>query len=216
MAAMKNARTAKRGRELLSEGSPIKAPLLIIEGWAARIRTFEDGRMQIVSFLLAGDLIGHCDHPRPLSVSTVMALTDLRYCEAPSPSVSPSLQAAYAVSRALEEAYLLSHIARLGRLTAEERLADLLLELLERLELCGLVEDGSYAMPLAQHTLADATGLTVVHVNRMVRQLRHQQDIVWQDGYLTINDPQSLARKLGRRPTRVTDTLEEPVSRLFA
>jgi CRP-like cAMP-binding protein len=202
---MQRARVMKRNHSLLSEGTPITRRMLILEGWAARTRMFEDGQLQIMSFLLPGDLIGNCTHSNPVSVCSVTALTDVRYCLAPAPRLSSTLAEAYAASRACEEAYLLAQIARLGRLTAEERLADLLLELLERLELCGLANGGKFAFPLTQNMLADATGLTVVHVNRMIGQLRRQDDLSWCDGALCIKNPAELARKLGRSPTQIAE-----------
>lgn len=202
---VQRARVIKRNHSLMSEGVPITRRLLILEGWAARTRVFEDGRLQIMSFLLPGDLLGNCTHSNPVSISSVTTLTDVRYCLAPAPRVSPTLAEAYAASRAFEEAYLLAQIARLGRLTAEERLADLLLELLERLELCGLADQGRFDFPLTQNMLADATGLTVVHVNRMIGQLRRQDDLSWSDGTLCLNNPVELSRKLGRTPTQIAE-----------
>lgn len=199
-------RLIHRGRNLMNEGRAIVRPALILEGWAARVRLFEDGRLQILSFLLPGDLIGHCHHAYPVAASTVTALSDVRYCAAPPASLSARLAQAYAVSQAYEEAYLLAQIARLGRLTALERLGDLLLELLERLELCGLAHQGRFELPLTQQILADATGLTVVHVNRMVRELRQHGDITWSGGSLVMHDPPGFARKLGRMATRVQES----------
>ncbi len=71
-------------------------------------------------------------------------MTDVGVCAAPLPSGLPTLGQSYAMSEALEKAYLLGHIARLGRLTAYERICDLLLELLERLQLAGLVGEGDF------------------------------------------------------------------------
>jgi CRP-like cAMP-binding protein len=118
---MQRARVMRRNHSLLSEGMPITRRMLILEGWAARTRVFADGQLQIMSFLLPGDLIGNCTHSNPVSVCSVTALTDVRYCLAPAPRLSSTLAEAYAASRACEEAYLLAQIARLGRLTAEER-----------------------------------------------------------------------------------------------
>src|SRR5688572_3972513 len=108
--------------ELLREGREIPGALLIVDGWAARMRILPDGRRQFLSFLLPGDVIGMCQHERPLAVSTVVAVTPLTTCRAPDRADYPALGQAYAVSGALEEAYLLAQITRLGRLSALERL----------------------------------------------------------------------------------------------
>jgi CRP-like cAMP-binding protein len=189
--------------ELLTEGREIPMPLLIVEGWAARMRILSDGRRQFLSFLLPGELIGMCQHDHPLAVSTVVAITPVKTCRAPDRAHHPALREAYAVSGALEEAYLLAQITRLGRLSALERLSDVMLELRERLGLCGLVRGGTFEMPLTQEMLADVLGLTAVHVNRMVQEARRQGWLEWRAKRVTIRDPQALAVKVGRAPVRV-------------
>ena len=115
----------------------------------------------------------------------------------------PALAQAYAVSHALEEAYLLAQITRLGRLNALERLADVMLELRERLALSGLVRGDTFDMPLTQEMLADVLGLTPVHINRMVQQARRQDWLEWRAKRVTIKDTAALASKVGRTPARV-------------
>ena len=190
--------------ELVGEGKEIAGPRLIVSGWAARQRFLPDGRRQILSFLLPGDLIGNCSQPRPIAVSSVVALSDLFLSDAPAAKDLPALGAAYAISAALEESYLLAHITRLGRLSALERIADLMLELYERLTLAGLAGHNRFELPLTQEMLADALGLTSVHINRMLQQLRRNGDIEWKGGELILRDPQGLASHVGRAPARVT------------
>lgn len=189
--------------EVLCEGRRIPAALLIVEGWAARMRVLSDGRRQFLSFLLPGELIGMCQHERPLAVSTVVAITPLTTCRAPDRAHHPALGQAYGISRALEEAYLLAQITRLGRLSALERLGDVMLELHERLALAGQVRNGTFEMPLTQEMLADVLGLTPVHVNRMVQQARREGWLEWRARRVTITDPAALATRVGRVPVRV-------------
>ena len=61
----------------------------------------------------------------------------------------------------------------------------------------------SYELPITQETLADALGLTAVHVNRMLQAARRAGDLIWSTRSMTIPDPQQLARKVGRSPVRV-------------
>ena len=189
--------------ELLTEGREIPSALLIVEGWAARMRILPDGRRQFLSFLLPGDLIGLCRHDRPISVSTVVAITPVTTCRAPDSGQHAGLAQAYALSAALDEAYLLAQITRLGRLSALERLADVMLELYERLVISGQVYKGAFDMPLTQEMLADVLGLTPVHVNRMVQQARHQGWLEWRARRVTISDPAALSTIVGRQPVRV-------------
>lgn len=195
--------TDRARSELLTEGREIPAALLIVEGWAARVRILSDGRRQFLSFLLPGDLVGMCRQERPLAVSTVVAITPLKTCRAPDGSLYPALARAYAISHAFEEAYLLAQITRLGRLNALERLADVMLELRERLTLSGQVRNGTFDMPLTQEMLADVLGLTPVHINRMVQQARRQDWLEWRAKRVTIRDESALASKVGRIPVRV-------------
>lgn len=189
--------------ELLSEGQEIANALLVVEGWAARMRILPDGRRQFLSFLLPGELIGLCSHRRALAVSTVIAITPVRTCRAPDGDLHPTLSQAYAVSRALEEAHLLAQITRLGRLNALERLGDVMLELLERLALSGQVRNATFGMPLTQEMLSDVLGLTPVHVNRMVQQARRLGWFEWRAKRVTIRDFARLAAEVGRMPTKV-------------
>jgi len=203
-AAVSRERSVKPRGELLQEGKPIRERLLVLSGWVARIRILQDGRRQIINFILPGDLIGNCSHANPLASSTVTALTPVTVCALPDPATSPVLCEAYALSAATEEAYLMAQIVRLGRMTASERVEDLLLELMERLEVTGLACDGHYAMPITQETIADALGLTSVHVNRMLQRSKQAKRLRWARGAMEIAAPAEMRRDVGRMPVRVS------------
>jgi len=190
--------------ELVIEGQPIRRREILLSGWAARTRVFPDGRRQLLSFVLPGDLIGHCEQEGPIATSTIIAITDVASCVAPDEGGYPGLVRAYAMSRALDEAHLLSQIARLGRMTAYECILDLMLELYERHMLAGLVSNGEFECPLTQDVLADATALTSVHLNRMVQVLRRNGLVRWQQGQLKVLDHTAACQALGRPPVRVT------------
>ncbi|WEK47805.1 MAG: Crp/Fnr family transcriptional regulator [Candidatus Andeanibacterium colombiense] len=192
-------------RELMSEGQEIFGKRILVSGWAARVRLLADGRRQLISFLVPGDLFGNCGHSRPLAVSTVLALTAVAAADVPEGGNSQSLREAYEVSRAIEEAHLLAQITRLGRLSALERIADLLLELCERLTLAGLAQNGRFLLPLTQEVVADALGLTSVHLSRTLQTARRNGDFEWRDGQVHLPDPERLARKVGRLPVRVSN-----------
>jgi CRP-like cAMP-binding protein len=187
------------GREVLVEGEPIAHAMLLLCGWAARMKYFHDGRRQIVNFILPGDLLGHCQQDQPIAPSTVVALTKVRVCRAPDPSVSPTLASAYAMSRALDEAYLIAQAARLGQLSAYERLVDLFLELMERLELSGEAQNGRCSLPLTQVMIADALGMSSVHVSRTLGQVRQNKLLSFGAGELVLHDRLAMASALARR-----------------
>lgn len=202
--ATQKSRTVPAHHEILVEGKPIGEPYLILDGWAARVRILADGRRQILGLLLPEDLAGHCYQARPLAVSSIVTLTDVELCPAPPSDTNASLCQAYAVSHALDEAHLLAQITRLGRMNAYERLADLFLELLERLSLAGRAVGNRFAHPLTQELVADVTGLTTVHVNRTLRAMRRDGEANWGAGHLELLDPAGLSARIGRGPTKVT------------
>jgi len=201
--AMTRTRTVRPHRELMTEGRDIVEMLLVLDGWAARVRQLADGRRQIMNFILPGDLIGLCDYDYPVASSTIVAITAVTVCAAPDRSVSPSLERAYAISRATDEAHLMAQITRLGRLNAHERIADLLLELLERLSVVGLAAGGCFQMPLTQEVVADALGLTSVHVNRMLQLARRAGELVWSGRDLMLTAPDELSGAIGRNAVQV-------------
>jgi CRP-like cAMP-binding protein len=202
-AALAGACVLRPRQDLLSEGRPVETPLLLLEGWAARVRLLVDGRRQIVGLMVPGDVIGISELPDPISTSTIIALTPVTVCPAPPRGASSALDLAYAVSRACDEAYLLAQVTRLGRMNAQERIIDLLLELYDRLALAGLVRARGFDVPLTQETLSDALGLTPVHVNRMLQAARKAGDLVWTGKRITLGDPERSARELGRIPLRL-------------
>lgn len=201
--SVSEAQPLRARREVMSEGRPVKAPRLLVRGWAARVRQLPDGRRQFLNFLVPGDLIGLSEVPRALATATVIALTDVTLATPPDAADLPDLATAYAIAGAMDEAQLLAQIVRLGRFNAQERIADLLLELHERLILNGLARGNAFDVPLTQEVLADALGLTSVHVNRMVQQARRDGDLQWKGGRVTLTDPAALAQKIGRQPLRV-------------
>jgi len=204
-AAIGHIRILEQRRELMREGDELPQPLLILTGWAAQTRQLSDGRRQIIRLLLPGDLIGACRVAAPRAQATVAALTGLSYCALPARSAlapASGLVNAYDRSSALEEHYLLAQITRLGRLNAYERIADLYLELHERLALADLAADGRLPAPLTQDVLADLLGLTSVHVNRTLQAMRREQVLTVQNGQVVLNDPAALACMVDFRPAR--------------
>lgn len=204
--AMARPQVFRPRRDLVVEGRDIAGPQLILSGWAARVRILLDGRRQFLNFLLPGDLVGLYHHQRPLAPTSIITLTEVATCAPPIWGTNPTLDEAYAVAQALDEAFLLAQIARLGRMNAMERIGDLMLELQERLGMSDLVQGRGFELPITQETLADALGLTAVHVNRMLQAARRAGDLIWSSRTITIPDPKMLARKVGRAQIRVSGT----------
>ncbi|ATI79872.1 Crp/Fnr family transcriptional regulator [Sphingobium yanoikuyae] len=202
-AAMAKPRRVSARTELQVEGDITPRITLILSGWAARTRILKDGRRQIINFLLPGDLI-FAQATDQLAAANITAITDLFICDGPSPALSSSLAAAYAASSSIEESLLYGQISRLGRLTAQERVADLLLELLERHEMAGIARAGKFAIPITQEMVADTVGLTPVHVNRVIQSARQAGMLTWKNGMVQIHGWDTLRRKFGHHRMRAS------------
>lgn len=210
VAALENAECKARKfqarREIFSEGEPIPEPRILLSGWACRTHTLSDGRRQIISLILPGDLIGMSWHRSARATYSVTPLTEVVLYPAPPayPGTNQgSLAEAFALSKAQEDTYLMRHVTRLGRMSAYERLADLLLEIFGRLASAGLTHGNSFQMPLTQETLADMLGLTNVHVNRTIQTLRHNGVLTLESRRVDLHDITALAGVFNARRTGV-------------
>ncbi|RZL85966.1 MAG: Crp/Fnr family transcriptional regulator [Sphingomonas sp.] len=193
------------------DGSPHAR--LIVGGWACRPRIQPDGRRQMLGVLLPGDLMGDRGDRRPLALNPVVALTPVRtigisrlvQAVRTQPTDYPGITHALASIDRCEEMSLLDHIVRLGCQSARQRMSHLLLELYQRLSKIGFVHNGTFPMPLTQDTLAELLGLSLVHVNRIVSQLRSEKLVTMRSGVVTINDFARLALLADRAdPTRTS------------
>lgn len=204
-AALRDAEMGRRRvaahREIQPEGKLAGQPMLLLHGWACRTRTFSDGRRQILSLLLPGDVIGQWNRTDARVPASVMALTEASVAPAPPATPGSGLAEAYAAAAALEEVHLYRQIARLGRLSAYERLADWLLETSDRLTAAGLTAGPGFPMPLTQEILADTLGLTSVHINRTLQTMRRDGALDLRSGVARLADPQQLADLVDYRPT---------------
>lgn len=170
---------------------------VIVSGWACEMRLLPDGRRQIFSFLLPGDPF-IIEENTDLGGRGIVALTRLEVIDWTNPLLGVA-EARDALARAVEEAArikqdrMLDQMVRIGRLTAPERVLHLLLELYYRLEAVGLVRGDSFRIPLTQALFADALGLSLVHINRTLTQLRRQGHIVLSGGSVTLVDREKLS-----------------------
>jgi CRP-like cAMP-binding protein len=202
-------------RDLVREGDRPRTASLMLEGWACRYKQFADGRRQIVGFHIPGDL---CD-PN-LSVVEAMdhsitAVTRLRYAEIPLADVETLSAQSPAIARALRwtdqvnAAVAREWVANVGQRSAYERIAHLFCEMFLRLRAVGLTDGMSCDFPLTQTDLACATGLTAVHVNRTLQEMRRDGLLEFGFRKLVVPDLDALKRvatfnanylHLGRNP----------------
>ena len=177
-ASLADMQAAEDDAELMAEGAPLNQAQILLEGWAVCQRVLSDGRRQIFSFLVPGDIFGLCARPHGEASCAIVALSPATV--APLPLLNDALNTPGTAGRivqdvlALEESLLINQVVRLGRQSAYERLIGLLLEFHDRLAVMDMVEDGSFILPFTQEVLSDALGLSTVHTNRTLQQLRRE------------------------------------------
>jgi CRP-like cAMP-binding protein len=178
--------------DISREGDQPKDVHLILSGWACRYKQLEDGRRQVVSFFLPGDMcdlnvfiLKEMDH----SIGTITAVTiaDLsrEFFDGISsgyPRIATALWWETLVNAAIQREWTMN----LGQRSASERMAHLLCEIFFRLRLADLTTEHSCEFPLTQADLADATGLSKVHVNRTLQELRSDGLLVLKGKTLTV------------------------------
>ena len=166
------------GRDIVLEGQANRSAYILEAGWACSYKLLSSGERQIVAFHIPGDCLGMRSilfHTAGCSIETVTRI------EASVVNVddmlsafdtAPRLAAALLWAASRDEAMVVERLVGIGRRDAKHRVAHFLLELGTRLKLVGLSADEGYNSPLTQYMLADSLGLTSIHVNRVLRQLR--------------------------------------------
>jgi len=178
---------------------------LILSGWACREMMLPNGRRQLLSVLLPGDLIGNCSAESALQLADVVAIDSVTVASIEplmravrkDADAFPRIVSGLAELRLSEERRLLDHMVRLGSEPAAQRMADFLLELSQRCRAIGFVTEDSFLMPMTQEMLGDALGLSLVHVNRVLNRLRQANLIKLHGGVLKIQDAIGLASFAG-------------------
>ncbi len=173
---------------------------IICSGWAASSITLPDGRRQILSFLMPGDLISATFLLEPMMGRSVEALTpvtcrkyrrsDFKAILFKYPPVLEKLSEAWNEERAQTDQLALD----LGRRAADERIARLILTLAEKAEKRGMRRESTMEFPLRQRHIADATGLTPVHVSKMLGIFQRDGLIEIKARSLTISNEAELRR----------------------
>ncbi|SMF64195.1 Crp/Fnr family transcriptional regulator [Allosphingosinicella indica] len=208
-------RVVKAGQIIVPAEMPVSISTLLCDGLVCRYKDLGSGRRQIMDIHVAGDfvdlhafLLGKLEH-------NVAAITDCRLAIVPHKALRAITETHPHLARFLwfvtlvDAAVLREQILSIGRRNALQRIAHLLCELEARLQVVGLAEGGRYRLPLTQSDVADATGLTSVHVNRTLRTLRDRGLATFRSGEVTIHDQPGLRQVaefdpgylyIGRRP----------------
>jgi len=192
--------------DLIQEGDRPEDVHLVLEGFACRYKLLPDGGRQIMAYLVPGDLcdlhvaiLGEMDHG-------IATLSACQIVHIPRKSVEELTEKHGRINRALwwaslvDEAILREWLVNMGRRPADKQLAHLLCELLVRLQSVGRASKNSYEFPVTQAELADTLGITTVHVNRMLKQLRDDGQITLKGRHMTIDDVDGLKEFAGFNP----------------
>ena len=176
----------------------VQSPLMLLSGWVCCQRIIGDGRRQIVRFILPGDAVGsiaHSSKPAPTAAValTPVVVTDARVLLRATNEVGgclPGFAGALAALACADENGMNNQVVRLGRQTAYERIVHLMMEFHDRLRTVELVDGNTFSMPLTQEVLGDALGLSVVHFNRTLQQIRRDKLLDIRSGVVTLHQPE--------------------------
>lgn len=193
----------KRGKELVHEGQTGHTAYILQAGWACSYKLLPDGGRQIIAFPLPGDCVGLRSVLLRTSDHSFSALTDAVVSSVEGARMMrifnefPRLGAAILWAASRDEAMVVEHLVSIGRRSAIERTAHFFLELHERLQLVGLATEREFICPLNQYVLADALGLSAIHVNRVLRQLRERDLLTLKGRKVTLQDTTALKALAG-------------------
>lgn len=187
-------------QDILRDGDKASQCCLILEGWACRYKVIEDGKRQIFSFHVAGDIpdlhslhLPLMDHNLATVTAASVALIPheaLHDLTARFASVAATLWRDTLVDAAIFRQWMMG----MGRRDAFDHMAHLLCELYLRQEAVGLASDHHCPLPLTQLDLADAMGLSNVHVNRVLQEMRAKGMITLRSSTLVIEAWDELVR----------------------
>ena len=189
------------GTEIIRAGEDCSQLYTLYSGWAFRFKTLPDDRRQILNFLLPGDLIGLQAAMFDAALHGIEALTDVELCVLPRRDVwtlfgtMPGLAFDLTWLGSREESIVDENLTSVGRRSAAERVAALIVMLYKRAKLLGLVDaNDSFAFPLTQQHIADALGLSLVHTNKTLAKLKRLGMFTAHNGTLTLTNPRVLER----------------------
>lgn len=189
-----SAHVMKPHQYLAREGEQQNYIHVMVEGWACRYKLLPDGRRQITALFLPGDPCELRWHRDPRATQHVVALTPVRTLRFSSREVRQLAEQDAAMQDMLWADALdaldsrIEWVVNLGRKNATEKLSHLFCEIFYRLKAAGLTTGNQCAMPLTQIDLADIAGLTPVHVNRTLQDMRHMGLIELRSKWLRVPD----------------------------
>jgi CRP-like cAMP-binding protein len=181
-------------------GEELSSSLLLLDGWLARSKDLESGERQITQLHVAGDFADLHSYTLKRLDHDVATLSDCRIAVVPHEKIReinenyPRLTRMYWFLTNIDSAIQRELALSLGQRSAISRMSHLFCELYLRLEAVGRASNGGYELPLTQRELSECLGLTVVHANRTLQQLRRQGFLELENRRLIIRDRPGLER----------------------
>jgi len=165
------------GSYLIREGDQPQTACVLVTGYAVRQKVTGDGSRQILAVCIPGDAVDLQNMFLEVSDHAVQMLTPSRVADVPREALQelvlrrPAIGAAMLRLALVEASIMREWVVNVGRRDARKRIAHILCEFAVRLESRGLASDQGFELPMTQEQVADATGLTSVHVNRVLKGL---------------------------------------------
>ncbi len=191
------------GSDMIHQGQTNQSAYVLASGWASSYKILIDGTRQIVDFQIPGDFIGLRSVLFRTSDHNVEPITPVQASEVHQRDLldaftrTPRLATAVLWAASRDEAMVVEHLVDLGRRSASVRMAHFFLELGARLRLVGMANQTGFDCPLSQSLLADALGLSAVHVNRVLRELREAGMLTFQKGKVVYDNYEALTEFAG-------------------
>jgi len=192
-------RLVPRGQQIIVEGKASQTLFIVIEGIAIRYRILRDGGRHVLNVLLPGDIAGVPGCFFETALYSVRTISNARIAPIPIAQIiklfhtHPQLAAKIFWWFSCEAAICAEHLIAVGRRTALERVGHFLLELLTRLQAARLADERSFRLPLTQELIADALGLSIPYVNKILCNLRDDDLVCIKDKVVVINDVEALS-----------------------
>lgn len=185
--------------DIVSPGERVEHACLVSRGLAGRFDQMLDGERQVTSFYIAGDMCDLHSVVAPLASWSISALSRVTAVLVPHGELRelciryPGLAVAFWRDGTVDGSIFAKWVGNLGRKNARARIAHIFCEMGMRSEAAGLGTRTAYELALIQNQLADAAGLTPVHVNRTLQELKREELLQFHNGHVTIPDWQALA-----------------------
>ena len=187
-------RNLASGQDIARIGETTNECWLVVDGYLYRHKESSDGRRQILSVHVPGDIPDLATLYLPRMDHTLSALGSVAAASVPHAAVNDMLLASPALLKVVQREMLVDAaisrewVLNIGTRQALARVAHLLCEIAIRLQMVGLAKDLSFTLPMSQSDLAEATGISTVHANRVVQELRARGTIEWRNRVLKILD----------------------------